>query len=319
MSLINSSFFYKLNNNTIFYFTIFSLFPLLFFFLNLKSYELTFWWNHFYINNLNLNVSILILIFIIFFLLILLNNFFILNNLKSDFLFSLHFLFIISVFVYYCNNFFSFLFFLEIISLSVFFNFISSRIWKNNIVTNIDLKKINSFRKYLNLLFFQFWSSFFSTVILFFFFLILIFYFGTTEWSILNNFFNLKLSFLNFNSNYLFFFLFSLFIISFFLKLGITPIHLYKIEVYKGLPFISIFFYATLFFFIYFFYFIFLIYFYFWSFYFFTFFLITILSFFSFLFLIIQMFDINFSKSFFAYSTIANSLIFLFYSVISFS
>lgn len=36
------------------------------------------------------------------------------------------------------------------------------------------------------------------------------------------------------------------------IKLGMTPIHLYKIEVYKGLPFLSIFLYTTYYFLVYF-------------------------------------------------------------------
>lgn len=310
---------YKFNNSIIIYFNLFTLIPLFLFILYLKNYEMNFWWNHFYISNLNLNLSIIIFFFLFFFQFLILKNFILINSVKSDFFFSFLFLFSISTYIYYCNNFFSFLFFLEITSLTVFFNFISSKIWTNSSYNNINLKKVNSFRKYLNLIFFQFWSSFFSTVILFFFFLFLILNFGTTEWIILNYFFNLKLSLFSFYSNFIFFFFFSFFIISFFLKLGITPIHLYKIEIYKGLPFISIFFYATIFFFIYFIYFVFLIYFYLFSFYWYFFFIITFISIFSFFFLLIQMFDINLSKSFFAYSTIANSLLFLFYSIVSFS
>ena len=38
------------------------------------------------------------------------------------------------------------------------------------------------------------------------------------------------------------------FLLGVFFKLGITPFHLFKIEVYKGLPFLSIFFYTTYYF-----------------------------------------------------------------------
>jgi NADH:ubiquinone oxidoreductase subunit 2 (subunit N) len=37
-------------------------------------------------------------------------------------------------------------------------------------------------------------------------------------------------------------------LIGIFFKLGMTPLHLYKIEIYRGLPFITIFFYTTYFF-----------------------------------------------------------------------
>lgn len=41
-------------------------------------------------------------------------------------------------------------------------------------------------------------------------------------------------------------------IIGFIIKLGVAPIQLYKIEVYKGLPFLSIFFYTTFYFLVFF-------------------------------------------------------------------
>lgn len=42
-------------------------------------------------------------------------------------------------------------------------------------------------------------------------------------------------------------FIFS-FLIGLVLKIGITPFHLFKIEVYRGIPFLSIFFYTTFYF-----------------------------------------------------------------------
>ena len=43
------------------------------------------------------------------------------------------------------------------------------------------------------------------------------------------------------------------FIISVFFKLGVTPFHLFKVEVYKGIPLLSIFFYTTYYFIVFFF------------------------------------------------------------------
>lgn len=60
------------------------------------------------------------------------------------------------------------------------------------------------------------------------------------------NFINLNLIYLN-NFNF-YLFLWVPFFIGFFLKIGLTPLHLFKIEVYKGIPFISIFFYTTYYF-----------------------------------------------------------------------
>ena len=95
------------------------------------------------------------------------------------------------------------------------------------------------------------------------------------------------------------------------IKLGITPMHLFKIEVYKGLPFLSIFFYTTYYFIIFFFFFLYTL----------TDFLLvfnTITQLFLSLFLLLGgvytislLFDINLTKVFFTYSTVLNTFGFL--------
>ncbi len=81
-----------------------------------------------------------------------------------------------------------------------------------------------------------------------------------------------------FNNYFYFIFLFFIFLFSIFLKIGLSPLHLFKIEIYKGIPFLTIL-------------------------------IFLILGCFYLIFLI---FDINFLKVFFAYSTIINSIFFFF-------
>jgi len=101
------------------------------------------------------------------------------------------------------------------------------------------------------------------------------------------------------------------FLTSVLFKLGITPFHLFKIEVYKGVPYLSIFFYTTYYFSVFFIFFIFL--------------MSDFLAFFAtqyFLFLsfiifsgsvyvLILLFDVSFLKAFFTYSTVINTIGFL--------
>lgn len=94
-------------------------------------------------------------------------------------------------------------------------------------------------------------------------------------------------------------------------KLGVTPFHLFKIEVYKGIPFLTIFFYTTYYFVVFFIFFIFLLsdfvvffipqYFLF----------LTILLFLGSIYVIVLLFDVSFLKAFFTYSTVINSIGFL--------
>lgn len=156
------------------------------------------------------------------------------------------------------------------------------------------------------MLFFQFWSTFFSSILILVSLLNLFYMFGTSEW-IYINYLNVLNANINYFDNYnFFFFMFIPLLLGLVFKLGMTPLHLYKIEIYKGLPFITIFFYTTYFF---------LILVIFFS-YFFLFLLFTFNTFwviyvtFAFILGVVLvaalLFDVTYIKAFFAYSTIIN-------------
>lgn len=140
---------------------------------------------------------------------------------------------------------------------------------------------------------------------LLFFFINIEFYFNSTEWCFLN----FSIFFVTpAKEFYLYFFIF---IIGFFLKIGITPFHLYKLEIYKGLPFITIFLYTIFFFTGYFLYFSLLLlrnlnnfFFLYWV-------VLFFLVIMGVCYVVFLLFDINFLKNFFAYSTIVNIVSFL--------
>ena len=138
-----------------------------------------------------------------------------------------------------------------------------------------------------------------------------LYYYGSTEWVILDfltsvDFFN---STKEFSNNI--YFIYIVFFIGFFLKLGIAPIHFYKIELYKGLPFSTILIYTVYFFYIFFIFFCLLL----------TthlnsiaivwFNLCVIILTFGVIAVMFLLFDVYSLKAFFAYSTIVNSMAFL--------
>lgn len=136
-----------------------------------------------------------------------------------------------------------------------------------------------------------------------------IYLYGTTEWftiNLLNNF-NLNSNLYNINNFILSFIL----LFGFFIKIGFTPVHLYKIEVYKGLPFFAIFFYTTFYFLVFFMFFIVLVLLYFDSFSMYWLYIIFFLMFSGFIFIISLLFGVNYTKAFFAYSSVVNSMGFL--------
>ena len=112
-----------------------------------------------FLSNFNINVILLLLFFL------LLSYFIFLNTKKSniivnqDYYFSLLSVILIIPFFYFSNSVFNFLFFLEIVSVLIFYKFVVSKFWFNEKFgffkkTNI-LERVYS-RNYLNVLFFQY-------------------------------------------------------------------------------------------------------------------------------------------------------------------
>lgn len=134
--------------------------------------------------------------------------------------------------------------------------------------------------------------------------------YGTTDWFIVQFLSKSELenTYTSFTTIRL---LICMFVFSIFFKLGVTPFHLFKIEIYKGIPYLSIFFYTTYYFIVLFLFLLFLLsdylsifipHYYLFS---------IIILFVGFIYVIILLFDVNFLKAFFAYSTIINTVGFL--------
>lgn len=264
--------------------------------------------NHINLNNFSIQN-------LIYFLIVNYFIFFLVKSLKNDYLsksidyyFSMSNILMYTPFLFLVNTVFTFLFSLEIISFLVLYKLISSKIWffKVNSVKNNKLPQ-----QYINMLFFQFWVTFFSTIFIVYFYINIFFIFGSTEWFLIQ--------YLNVNdytsiykyNNGLINFLVGIFIFSVFFKLGVSPIHLFKLEVYKGIPYISIFFYTIYFLTIFLYFTVILLIDFLINFNTFIFTLLFIILFFGVFYIIVIMFDVNFLKIFFAYSTIINTIGFI--------
>lgn len=246
---------------------------------------------------------------------IFLNKIINLKKIQFEYFLSILNLNILLPLIFFASNMLTFFFIVELVSTIILFKFVVGRDWeiqvsdkKNNFFNYSSNYKSNSF---INIIFFQYWISFFSSVLLVFSLLMFIYYYGTTEWVLLNfltsvDFFTNDIRFnINIIVTYIVFF------IGFFLKLGIAPVHFYKIELYKGLPFITLMIYTIYFFFIFFIFFINII-------------SVTLSSTaiiwynIGLLFLtigvfwvMVLLFDVTNIKAFFAYSTVVNSMAFM--------
>lgn len=310
--LKNSKFLKKVNYNffTIYFNMMFIyIFTYLFFF---KFDFIIYWFNHLKINNFLINI-----ILIIFFINILMIGIIKLYknkniNFNIDYFFALFNLGAFIPLMYISNTMYTFLFLLEANSILILYKFSVSKYFFKSLKENDKNKFVkNSPRYYINMLFFQYWVNFFSSIILFISIFNILLLSGTSEWLMINilNKFNLNIIY---NDNfYFYFFLYFIFMIGMFFKIGFTPSHLFKIEVYKGIPFVSILFYTIYYFISFFLYFVLIVFYYINTFKSFIWFFLFIFIIFGLLYIITLMFDINLLKTFFAYSTVINSLTFI--------
>lgn len=224
---------------------------------------------------------------------------------SNDYYFSVNNILIITPFFFFANTVFSFLFILEVISTLTLYKLVSSKIWYTQL-NGFKNKKVP--QQYINMLFFQFWVTFFSTIFIVYFYVNVFFLFGSTEWFLIQFLDVSNDNFVHKVDNSLKNFLVLIFTFSVFFKLGVSPMHLFKLDVYKGIPYLSVFFYTVYFLTI---------------FLYFTIILLTdllvnfdsciftmlfIITVFGILYVIVLMFDVSFLKVFFAYSTIINTI-----------
>lgn len=268
------------------------------------------WFNHFNVNNFTIYI-LYTFIFLSFLLFYMLKNVTKKTNLTKsiDYLFSINNLVLLLPYLFCVNTIFTFLFFLEVISVILFYKLISSKIWFKDQKNSKQISN-NIPQNYINMIFFQYWITFFSTIFITYFYINMFYLYGTTEWFIIQFLNSIDVINIQSNNNLLKFVV-VIFLLSVFFKLGLTPFHLFKIEVYKGLPYLSIFFYTTYYFSILFIYFLLLLsdnlFVFISSYYIFLVFLLSAGS----LYIISLLFDVNFLKAFFAYSTIINTVGFL--------
>lgn len=269
-----------------------------------KGEESIFFFNSFLINNFIHNLIFSIMTINILFL-VSLYFIFKINNYNINLTFILFNIIVTIPLIFITNTMLTFIFILELISCLLFYQFISS---KSMFLDKKNIKKIN-YKNYLNMIFYQYWVNFLSTIVLFYSLSVTYYVLGTTEWFVINFVSEFK-DVLNTNS-YLLKININIFLVAFFIKLGIAPLQLFKIEVYNGLPYLVIFYYTT-FYFLVFFTFLFVLFFkyipntlhYISN-------TVFFIVFFGFIYSLSTMFNQKNIKSFLAYSTIINSLIFL--------
>ena len=289
------------------FFILLNLFILFFF---LRGENMTFWWNHLLLQNFNLYL-IFILFFINLCLLFIINSIsFNKINYSNDYFFALLNLTVLLPLIFLSNNIFSFIFILELNTSIIFYKLVVSKLWYTSNEKDKKLNKIQS-KSYINLIFYQFWITFFSTIMIFFFYINVNFLFGTTDWSIVNFIVFLENNINYFNKKILLVFLSLIFLFSLFFKIGVAPFHLFKIEIYKSIPYLSILFYTTYYISTFLFFLLYLLSNLYVSLFVYIWFIFSFLLIIGSIYIVSLLFDVNFIKAFFAYSTIINTTNFI--------
>ena len=309
--------FNKINNSNRQHFFIYlniNIYFLLYVFILLyaiKGYNLTFFWNHLLLNNFTVYLMYTTY-FINFILLLLIKQINYSNiNYSYDYFFSLINLSVLLPLIFLSNDIFSFFFLLELNSCIIFYKLVVSKLWYFNLDNNFNKFTKTFSKNYLNLIFYQFWVTFFSTILIIFFFININFIFGSTNWSIINYILFVEFSIYYFFNNFFIILLSLLFLFSFLLKVGVAPFHFFKIEIYKSIPYLSIILYTTFYLSVFLFFLLYFISNLYIGFFFYIWLLFLIILIVGSILLITLIFDVNFIKSFFAYSTIINSINFI--------
>ncbi len=302
----------KINSNTVF--VSFYLYLLIFTYIGiytLRGKNDLVWFSHFNFNNFTLSLLYLFL-FVGFATFLLLKNTTKKTNLTKsiDYLFSINNLILLFPYLFFVNTVFTFLFLLELVSAVLLYKLISSKLW----FKNFDKKKLinnNIPQNYINMIFFQYWVTFFSTIFIVYFYINIFYVYGTSDWFLVQFLNVFEAGCCSYTNNTYYRILLVVFLTSVLFKLGITPFHLFKIEVYKGIPYLSIFFYTTYYFVVFFIFFLFLLS------DFLAFFVDQYFLFLTFILLLgtvyvsVLLFDVSFLKAFFTYSTVINTIGFL--------
>ncbi len=304
------------SNRIFIYYSLIYIYIIIFNFTIFKGNISFFWWQHLFIDNTNINILI-----ITFFmaLLTIYSMYFYTRSYKKvnyNFFFSLANLIICLTLLFFSNTLFTFFFLIETMSLLMFYKLSSSRFINYSLQSTLSKLKNKPYsfitKSYLNMIFFSYWTAFFSSVFFVYSIINLTLYFGTTEWFLINHILRTSSLFIYKDYFIVFYSLAILILVAFLLKTGLTPFHFYKIELYKGIPYTAILFYNTFYFFFYFLFFLYLIFYNLQELYIiyssYSIYLIVIAS----LYIISLLFNLNYIKTFFAYSTIINSLMFIF-------
>lgn len=212
------------------------------------------WFGHIIFSNLQFKINYL---FILFFFLILFSYssvFYYSSNEIYDYLITIYNFFFWLNILFYSNNIFTFIFFIELISTLITLLLITSVFSSLYFYNNISLTTNNYFNNstpfsFLQTLLFLFWISLISSLNLFVFLTLMYIKFLTFNWFLLESIFSYVLMNQSFKSIFFISLMWFNFMFCIFLKCGVVPFYFWKPTFFKGLPIHTLMFYILFFYF----------------------------------------------------------------------
>lgn len=182
------------------------------------------------------------------------SSFFFGNKGVYDFMIIILSFFFWIMLLFLSNNFFSFIFLIEILSTLITLLLVTSTFSSTYFYNNLDLSLSCYFNNstplfYVQMLMYFFWISLITSLNLFFFLVLFYVKFLTTDWFFLDFIFYYIISLSTNKDLFLIFFIWLNLMFSIFLKCGLVPFYFWKPVFFKGIPLHALFFYVFFFYF----------------------------------------------------------------------
>jgi hypothetical protein len=224
--------------------------------------------------------------------------------------------------MFFSNNLFTFIFFLELLSALVTLLLVTSTFSSAHFYNTLSYSKHSYFQTstptaLLQVLLMFFWTTLLSSLTLFVFLIMFYLQFLTFDWNLIDSVFAFLVSTASLQSIFTVSFSWLLILVCVFIKCGVVPFFLWKPVFFKGMTLISLFFYIYVYYFSVFIFFLYVIFFYLNELFFFNLYVVVLLIIVGTLGVSVLLFESFYLKSFLALSSILNSIL-IFYALCGF-
>ena len=283
---------------------------------------LTAWFGHLVFSNFQFKITYLLLAFFVSYLCLFLTSVHYSSMNVYDYTTTLFNFFLWLWFMFFSNNLFTFIFFLELLSALVTLLLVTSTFSSVHFYNTLSYSKHSYFQTstptaLLQVLLMFFWTTLLSSLTLFVFLIMFYLQFLTFDWNLIDSVFTFLVSTSSLKSIFTVSFSWLLILVCVFIKCGIVPFFLWKPAFFKGMTLISLFFYIYVYYFSVFIFFIYVIFFYLNELFFFNLYIVVLLIIVGTLGVSMLLFESFYLKSFLALSSILNSIL-IFYALCSF-